>query len=155
MKEAMEKLGNTTTEKGSRVKKALAAVTGFAVLGAMSGCSSDNKDEWVFAIKCPQEQEVNVTDIGKSSVVVQCESEDSGVAPISVELIKGDGITVQDSQTRSSALLTVGYYFETTPFTFSVEPEITSVEIREETQDARLSMSGVSLTEVSVSPPQE
>ena len=98
-------------EKVSTGKKAIAILTVSAASIALSGCG-DKDSEWVFAVKCPEVQEINVTEFSNSRVIVQCGAGDTAMAPVSVELIGGDGVTVKDDETDSSSVVTVGYKYD-------------------------------------------
>lgn len=144
-------------ERLSTSKRAIAILTASAASLALSSCATGGEDEWRIAVTCPEnEQEVNIVEVSLSNVILQCTSSEQdgiGVAPVSIELLSGEGIKVSDGVTDASSILTIGYEFES-PL-YSNDPEIRTMEIREETSDARISMVGVTLTEVSVQSPQE
>ena len=141
-------------EKVSTGKKAIAILTVSAASIALSGCG-DKDSEWVFAVKCPEVQEINVTEFSNSRVIVQCGAGDTAMAPVSVELIGGDGVTVKDDETDSSSVVTVGYKYDSSFLTGTgFEPELGAITIREDSKDASISISSMTLTEVSVQTPQ-
>jgi len=142
-------------ERLSTSRKALVVLATSAASLALSGCG-DKESEWVFAVKCPEIQEVNVTEFSNSRVIVQCGAGDTALAPISVELISGQGLIVKDDETDSSSVVTVGYKYDSSFLTGTgFEPELGAITIREGSKDAVISMSSMTLTEVIVQSPQD
>ena len=86
---------------------------------------------------------------------MQCGTGETATAPESVELISGDGVTINDSETDSSSVVTIGYEYDNSVLSGSVDPSLGLIKIRPETNDASISMVSVFLTEVSVQPPQD
>lgn len=118
-----EKIGSIRT---------VSKILGFGIAAtALVGCSTDKEGSWVFEVKCPEDTSIDVTRVTSYGTVdFQCGSESEPLAPISIELINGEGINVDDSGEVTGQLLTLDYVY-TDEFLLDIEPVLTNVQILE------------------------
>lgn len=137
--------------RGFRPKiSAIAAVAGLA----LSGCSTDEDGEFVFAVSCPEEQDVRVREVTTgyktASINIECGDDEISSAPLSIELVDGDGVTIDESANDGLQQVVVGYEY-TTNVLASQNPEIGSIKINDEAGFAQISLRDMYISEVSVS----
>lgn len=120
---------------------------------ALTACSGERKEgSWSFSVDC-QGQTADVESFSNgliSEVVVHCGDDENSYAPESVELINGEGITIDDDGEVSGELLHIDYdYFEGG---FDTKPPVLlSATINDE--DATLHFDNLEITGVRVQTP--
>ena len=116
---------------------------------ALVGCGNKTADSWVFNIKCPVDTSVDVTGITNyGSIDLHCSSDAEPTSPNSIELMSGEGITINDDGEVRGDILTVDYSYMDGGLN-GVTPLISQVQIFEES--AKITTQNVNLTGVHIS----
>jgi len=146
MKENLENIRRKIVPKAG----VMAAVAGLA----LTGCSTDKDGEWIFAVSCPEEQDVRVREVTTgyktASINIECGDDEISSAPLSVELVDGDGVTIDEPANDGLQQVVVGYEY-TSNVLASQNPEIGAIKIDDESGFAQITLRDIYISEVSVS----